>query len=351
MIEFKKIANFKAAVVGALVLTALSGLVPESAEAGQAQVGISHSKHEIATPGGTIVILDPPPGTFFDGRITVRYDRNRVLPIRKDDSGWFGSFSNDPQATFPDTGDGIFADLNTPFNLLEPNDDLTESVCTVQFIDFSDFPRPSPENLEPRIQCDGEFFNPFFGLLSSEDESAPLFNPQELFPDDDFFAVNFNFEDGLTIDTEESFNFFGFSAQFDRKAFDNKVVGISLVESGTGDLGLVPLNGFNIINCIPQDSSGSSDDTDRCGEPDFPKDVSYVTDALVLADSNNPDFVYDFTNKEGTLSNGNPFQLFDDSFLPRENVDEPHNNLGLLALGSFGASFIIKRRKKHHKNS
>ncbi|MGK7934272.1 MAG: hypothetical protein AB4206_00455 [Xenococcaceae cyanobacterium] len=355
MTKLREVINFKAAVVGAIFLTALSGLVPESAEAGRGQAGSSHSEHAVTLPDGTIVILDPPGGTFFDGRITVRYDSERVLPISNDDSGWFGSFSSDPKATFPDTGDGIFANPDTSLKLLPPNENLTVSACNVQFTDFSYFPDLVPESSKSITKCDGDFFNPLVSLRPPGEEFTSIsFTTEEfqrLFPNDDLFAVNFNFENGLTVDTQESFNFFGFSAQFNQEAFSDKVVGISLVESGTGDIGLFPFEGFNIINCVPQDSPDSKDATDRCGEPDFPSDIEYITDAIVLADSNNPDFSYNFDTREGTLSNGEPFQLFDDSFLTPSRVNEPHNNLGLLALGVFGANLGLKRRRKQQKNS
>lgn len=348
MIEFKAITNLKAAVVGAVFLTALSGLVPESAEATIPIPGINYSAHHThpdSDSGSTAV--DPPPGTFFDGRFTLRHNRERVFPINE--FGWFGAFSNQPNNPFLDTGNGTFADADIPANLLPPNENLNVSVCTVQFIDFS---QGESRNLEPITECDGKFFNPFVGLPFPDDEFTPSFNPQELFPDDDFFAVNFDFgEEGLTLETKESFNFFGFSYEFNQEAFEDKVVGISLVESGTGDIGLVPLEGFNIINCIPQGSPESDVATDRCGELSTPLDVQYVTDAAILADSNNQGFVYDSTEKEGTLSNGNPFQLFDDSFLVRETVNEPHNDLGLLALGAFGANLILKCRRKHQHSS
>ena len=353
MTKLREVINFKAAVVGAIFLTALSGFVSESAEAGRGRSGRSVSEHVTNPDGTTDVILDPPAGTFFDGRITVRYNREKVFPINE--FGWFGAFSNDPKAIFPDTGDGIFAEPNTSLKLLPPNENLTVSACNVQFTDFSYFPDLVPESSKSITKCDGDFFNPLVSLRPPGEEFTSIsFTTEEfqrLFPNDDLFAVNFNFENGLTVDTQESFNFFGFSAQFNQEAFNDKVVGISLVESGTGDIGLVPVEGFNIINCIPQGSPDSKDATDRCGEPDFPSDIEYITDAIVLADSNNPDFSYNFDTREGTLSNGDPFQLFDDSFLTPSRVDEPHNNLGLLALGVFGANLGLKRRRKQQQSS
>ncbi len=348
MTKLREVINFKAAVVGAVFLTALSSFVSESAEAAILIPGINYSSHHThpdSDSGSTAV--DPPPGTFFDGRITVRYNREKVFPINE--FGWFGAFSNEPNTPFLDTGNGTFADADIPANLLPPSENLNVSVCTTQFIDFSE---GESSNLYPITRCDEDFFNPFVALPSPEDDFTPSFDPQELFPEDDFFAVSFDFgEEGLTIDTEGSFNFFGFSYQFNQEAFDDQVVGISLVESGTGDIGLVPIEGFNIINCIPQGSPESDFATDRCGEPDLPLDVEYVTQEPILSDSNNPDFFYDFDTREGTLSNGDPFQLFDDSFLPRESVDEPDNNLGLIALGVFGANLALKRRRKQQKSS
>ncbi len=315
MKKLNKKIHYKAVVGITVFLIALSGLIVDSAEAVIPIPGVNYSEHSTSDQADTETAVDPPPGTFFDGRITVRYNRLKVLPIDKNKSGWFGAFSNKPDTPFLDTGNGIFADADISANLLKENENLKVFRCNVQFkektVELKDSKAP-----RQIIECDGEVFDPFVSLPLPGQGSTTSFNPKELFPEDNFFAVSFDFGDkGFTVDTKENFNFFGFSYQFNQQAFDDRVVGISLVKSGTGDVGLVAIEGFNVINCIPLGSSESKVATDRCGETDVPLDVKYVTQNLISANSNNPNFSYNFKNKEGTLSSGEPFQLFDDSFL------------------------------------
>ena len=331
MNKLTEMIDFKAAVLKTVLLTILFGFFPKLAKAAILIPGINysaHHTHQNSNQGATAV--DPSAGVVFDGRITVRFDRNKVFPISE--FGWFGAFSNQPDNSFLDTGDGIFADADIPANLLPPSENLNVSVCNVRFGD--------------PIGCD---FDPFVSLrIPGEEFSTIYFSPQD-FLDDDFFAVNFDFgNEGLIINTDGSFNFFGFSYQFNQQAFDDRVVGISLVDSGTGDIGLVPIEGFNIINCIPQGSPDSNFATDRCGEPSTPLDVQYVTRSQILAASQVPGFSFNPGTNEGFLATGEPFQLFQN---PLTKVDEPHNNLALLALGAFGVNLILKGRRKHQKSS
>ena len=323
MNKLNKLINLKSVALLTTFLLALSSFIVEPTEAVIQIPGVNYSKHETSSEASTETAVDPLPGTFFDGRITIRYNRLRVLPIDKNKSGWFGAFSHKPDTPFLDTGNGIFADADISANLLKNNEKLKVSKCNVQFpektVEFKNSKAPSQI-----IDCDGDVFDPFISLPLPGQSSTTSFKAREIFPDDDFFAVNFDFGDkGFTVDTKESFNFFGFSYQFNPQAFDDKVVGISLVKSGKGDVGLVAIEGFNVINCIPIGSSESKVATDRCGEPDIPLDVKYITRNLVLADSKNQDFSYDFKKKEGTFSTGEPFQLFNDSFLRNTNNKFP----------------------------
>ena len=315
MDKLNKVMNLKALVAVTICLIALSSFISEPVQALANTRGNSESLHCNAD-GTEYCDVDPSPGTFFDGRITIRFNRERVFPINQSNSSWFGIFSNQPQIPFPDIGDGLFAS-NTPFKLFKPNEALKVSYCSVR-LKRNTLKLTDSNFFRQTIDCYGDAFNPFVSLPLSKQSPITFFNPQELFPNDDFLAVSFDFANkGITINTKKSFNFFGFSYQFNQKAFDNKVVGISLVKPGTGDIGLVPLEGFNIVNCIPQGSPKSKFATDRCGEQEFPLDLKFITQSEVVANSSHRGFFYDFNKKEGTLATGEPFQLFDDSFLEK----------------------------------
>lgn len=336
MTKLREVINFKAAVVGAIFLTALSGFVSESAEAGVGGAGQYHSEDcIILSMLGIPCYIDPLPGTLKEGRITAIYNKDKVS-IK--DFGWFGMFSDQPQTPPPETGNGLFPDRNAPFDLLDPNPQLDISVCTSEDI-FS----------EETFQ-EGCSFNPFEPVNEEFDRGFDFD-----FATEDFLAIDFNpGSQGLQVDTDESFNFFGILYEINQDAFDESdpIAGIRLVEPGTGDFGLVPEPGFNLINCIPLDAPSDSETaTDTCGEQNPSLDQTIITQSEVLSASQQPGFTFNRDTNEGFFPNGDPFQLIDGSSIPPEKVNEPHNNLGLLALGLFGSNLAVKRRRKSHKSS
>lgn len=315
--------------MGAVFLTALSGLVPESAEAGVGAAGDYHSEDCIVLSEEEIYCwIDPPAAKLFGkGRLTTKFSRGQISIGQV---GWFGTFSNQPQTPPPETGNGLFPDRNAPFNLLDPNPQLKLSFCTA-----NDFRRERECTFNPFQPVNGKFDSGFDFDFATEEFLAIDFDPGS---------------EGLEINTDQSFNFLGIRYDINQNAFsDDPLAGIRLVKPGAGDFGLVLERGFNAITCSFADATSGFPEI--CGEQNPPDGKTLITQSEVLAASSRPGFRFNKKTNEGFFPNGDPFQVIDGSFIPHEKVDEPHNNLGLIALGAFGANFILKRRRKQQKSS
>lgn len=266
--------------------------------------------------------FDPPPGRFFEGRVTVRYNQN-LFSINE--VGWFGELSDQPQTPPPDTGEGPFIDPDVSFELLPPNPLLETEVCFL-----SD-------------ECG---FDITESLILPGSEFPIFIDPR---PGDDILAVNFKAisPDGLQINSREDFNFFGLTYELTEEA--NDTVGFRAVPLGTGDFGLVPNVAFNTIICTPA-SSEEDVPISTCGQEAPPLDFALITQSVINEDSDNPEFVCNANTNGGFFSNGDPFQLFNSS-CPGETVDEPQNSWGLLLLGIFGTNLALKHRRKRQKDS
>ena len=246
---------------------------------------------------------DPPPGRFFEGRITLRYNRD-LLSIS--DFGWFGELSNQPQIPPPDTGEGPFIDPDVTLNFLPPNPQLETAACLSLLNEDTQQRETFTIDLNGEIIGEPCSFDLTESLILPGEEVPETLEPQ---PEDDIFAVSFKAisDEGLQINSTENFTFFGFSYELTPEA--NDLVELQAVPLGTGDFGLFPSASFNTIICTPASGSGNVP-LGTCGQEDPPSDF------ILTAKSN-----------------------------------EPQNAFGLIALGAFGVNLALKHRRKYQENN